>query len=120
MIPTMKKLLLPLTFVMLTTLSFVMLMTGSIYAQTDLKKAFDENSTTFDKEPIKWVQSLPENVRFFGGNGEIFNKQQTLELAKRTASGKSTSSFSDVRVKQSGKLGVVSGIRTHDLVFANG
>ncbi len=105
------------------TLAFVMLTIGSIYtaaAQTDLKKAFDENSTTFDKEPISWVQNLPENIRFFGGNGEIFNKQQTLELAKRTASGKSTSSFADLRVKQSGKLGVVSGIRTHDLAFTNG
>ncbi|HAK75840.1 MAG TPA: hypothetical protein DCM71_02775 [Runella sp.] len=101
-------------------LSLVMLTTGSIYAQTDLRKAFDENSTTFDKEPINWVQRLPENVRFFGGNGEVFNKQQTLELAKRTASGKSTSSFADLRVKQSGNLGVVSGIRTHDLVFTNG
>lgn len=114
MIPTMKKLLLTLAIL------FPLWGLGGLYAQTDLKKAFDENSTTFDKEPIKWVQSLPENVRFFGGNGEVFNKQQTLELAKRTASGKSASSFSDVRVKQSGKLGVVSGIRTHDLVFANG
>ncbi len=110
----MKKLL--LTIIVLLPLRGL----GGLYAQTDLKKAFDENSTTFDKEPIRWVQNLPENVRFFGGNGEIFTKQQTLELAKRTASGKSTSTFADLRVKQSGKLGVVSGIRNHDLVMPNG
>jgi len=94
---------------------------GGLYAQTDLKKEFDKNANAFDKDPVGWVQKLPENVRFLGGDGSIFNKQQTLELAKRSASGgKSTSSFTDLRVKQSGSLGVVSGIRMHELAFANG
>ena len=109
---TMKKLL--ITFNILLTL-----WGQGAFAQTDLKKAFDENANDFDKDAVGWVQRLPENVRFFGGDGRIFNKEQTFELAKRTASGKSTSSFADLRVKQSGNLGVASGIRTHELVFAN-
>lgn len=106
--------------ILFTPVILVSIWGQSLFAQTDLKKAFDQNSTTFDKDPVGWVQKLPENVRFFGGDGPIFNKEQTLELVKRTASGKSTSFFADLRVKQSGNLGVASGIRTHELVFANG
>lgn len=51
----MKKLIITLSLIIPT---FVMPTTGSIYAQTDLKKVFDENSTTFDKEPISLMPKI--------------------------------------------------------------
>ncbi|TAE35665.1 MAG: DUF4440 domain-containing protein [Runella slithyformis] len=113
----MKKLILTLSLVIPT---FVMLTTGSIYAQTDLKTAFEASITTFDKDPVAFVQKMDNNLRFTGAEGVFFDKQKTLELANGVISGKSETKISDLRVKQSGTLGVASGIRNQVVSFPNG
>jgi hypothetical protein len=118
MIPTMKKLL--LTLAILLPLSFVMLTTGSIYAQTDLKTIFSATSAEFDKDPVGFVQKMDNNLRFTGAEGLFFDKQKTLDLAATTKGGKVETKVSDLRIKQSGTLGVASGVRLQTLSLPNG
>ncbi|RDB03700.1 nuclear transport factor 2 family protein [Runella aurantiaca] len=110
----MKKLILTLA------LSFVMLTIGSIYAQTDLKTAFEKGMADYDKNPTEAVQQMDDNIRFVAGHsGQFYDKAATLALAKSRPAAKSETQMSDLRVKQSGNLGVVSGIRNHALVLPN-
>lgn len=111
MIPTMKKLI--FTFVMLTT--------GSIYAQTDLKAAFEKGLADYDKNSMEAIQQMDDKLRFVAGHsGQFYDKATTLALLKSRPTAKSETQMSDLRVKQSGSLGVVSGIRNHALVLPNG
>jgi ketosteroid isomerase-like protein len=119
MIPTMKKLLFPLAI--LLSLSFVMLTTGSIYAQTDLKVTFENGMKNFDKDPVAEIQSMADNLRFVGGdNGLTRNKAQTAALAAQLKSGKHQTQITDLNIRQSGTLGVATGIRNQTLSLSNG
>lgn len=117
----MKKQIFNLASVMLTI--FVIPTIGGIqaaYAQTDLKAAFEKGMADFDKNPTDAVQQMDDNIRFIAGHsGQFYDKATTLALAKSRPAAKSETQMSDLRVKQSGTLGVVSGIRNHALVLPN-
>ena len=112
----MKK---PILFI-----SFIMLTAGGIStasAQTDLKAAFEKGMSNFDADPAKAVEQMDNNVRFVAGHsGQFYDKTKTLNLAKFRTIAKNETQTSDLRVKQSGSLGVVSGIRNHALVMPDG
>jgi len=94
---------------------------GSTYAQTDLKTAFEKGMADYDKNPTEAVQQMDDNIRFTAGHsGLYYDKQATLALAKSRPAAKSETQMSDLRVKQSGNLGVVSGIRNHALILPSG
>ena len=107
----MKKLLFILALVIPTI--------GGIYAQTDIKTYFEAGIAEFGKDPVGNVKKMDDNLRFLNGDGVIFDKQKTLILAERAAGGKSETQVADLRAKQSGSLGVVSGIRIHTVNFPN-
>lgn len=111
----MKKLALILTLFVLNLVGM-----NLANAQTDLKKAFEEGRVNYDKNPAGEVKKFSDDLRFFGGEGNSANKAYTLELVNRTAAGKVQTKFSELRVKQSGTLGVVSGVRDHGVEFPNG
>ena len=92
---------------------------GGLYAQTDIKTYFEAGIAEFGKDPVGNVKKMDGNLRFLNGDGVIFDKQKTLNLAERAAGGKSETQVSDLRAKQSGSLGVVSGIRIHTVNFPN-
>ena len=95
----------------------LMFVLQGLYAQTDLKMDFEAAIADFGKDPVGNVKKMDDNLRFLNGEGVILDKQKTLALAQRAAGGKSDSQVSDLRVKQSGTLGVVSGIRMHTLTL---
>lgn len=96
------------------------LMFGSLYAQTDLKTVFAAISAEYDKDPMAFVQKMDNNLRFTGAEGQFFDKQKTLELAATAKGGKVETQVSDLRIKQSGTLGLASGVRLQAVSFANG
>lgn len=96
------------------------LMFGSLYAQTDLKTVFAAISAEYDKDPMAFVQKMDNNLRFTGAEGQFFDKQKTLELAATGKGGKVETKVSDLRIKQSGTLGLASGVRFQTLSFPNG
>lgn len=96
-------------------------MFGGLYAQTDLKAAFEKGIKNFDKDPVAEIQTMAENLRFVGGEyGMLRNKAQTVEVAARLKSGKHQTQISDLNIKQSGTLGVATGIRNQTLSLPNG
>ena len=110
----MKKLLLILI------ISLPLFGQRGLYAQTDIKVAFEKGISDFDKNPTEAYQQMDDNIRFTAGHSGLFyDKQQTLALAKSRPAAKSETQMSDLRVKQSGSLGVVSGIRMRTLTLPN-
>ena len=115
----MKKLIFTLNI--LLPLSFVMLTTGSIYAQTDLKKAFEKGMKNFNNDPVAEIQTMADNLRFVGGSdGLVRNKAQTVQTAARLTEGKHQTQITDLNIKQSGTLGVATGVRNQTLNLPNG
>lgn len=103
------------------TLAFVMLTVGSIYAQTDLKVTFEKGMKNFDNDPVAEIQTMADNLRFVGGdNGLTRNKAQTAALAAQLKVGKHQTQITDLNIRQSGTLGVATGIRNQTLSLSNG
>lgn len=91
------------------------------FAQTDLKAAFEKGLAAYDKNSMEAIQQMDDKLRFVAGHsGQFYDKAATLALLKSRPAAKSETQMSDLRVKQSGSLGVVSGIRNHALVLPNG
>lgn len=91
------------------------------FAQTDLKAAFEKGLAAYDKNSMEAIQQMDDKLRFVAGHsGQFYDKAATLALLKSRPAAKSETQMSDLRVKQSGSLGVVSGIRNHVLVLPNG
>lgn len=94
---------------------------GSTYAQTDLKAAFEKGIKNFEKDPVAEVQTMADNLRFVGGeDGVVRNKSQTTQIAARLNAGKHQTQITDLNVRQSGTLGVATGIRNQSLNLSNG
>ena len=92
-----------------------------VFAQTDLKAAFEKGLADYDKNSMEAIQQMDDKLRFVAGHsGQFYDKAATLALLKSRPAAKSETQMSDLRVKQSGSLGVVSGIRNHALVLPNG